>query len=175
MPGESFQNEIPPARVNIKFVKKTDGAQKEVELPLKLLVLGDFTGREAKPGETLAQRKKINVNKDNFRAVMKDQNLAVRLNVPNKIAGGDEELVAELTFGDLDDFHPEQVAKQVPQLRALLAARNALRELRGRVISDSEFRKTLDKIAKDKTGLDGVIKDLDQVAPLPPGFGPQGS
>src|SRR5262245_30764523 len=175
MPGESFQNEIPPARVNIKFVKKTDGAQKEIELPLKLLVLGDFTGREPKAGETLAQRKKININKDNFRAVIKDQSLSLRVNVANKIAGGDEEMTAELKFDDLDSFHPKQVAKQVPQLRALLAARNALRELRGRVISDAEFRKALDKIAKDKTGLDSVLKDLDQVAPLPPGLGPSGA
>lgn len=173
MPGESFQNEIPPARVNIRYVKKTDGAQKEIELPLKLLVVGDFTGREPKPGENLAQRKKININKDNFKAVMKDQNLGVRLNVANKIAGGDEELVADLKFEDLDSFHPEAVARQVPQLRALLAARNALKELRGRVISDSEFRKSLDKLAKDTGTLSDLVKDLEGRAPLPPGLGPQ--
>jgi len=172
MPGESFQNEIPPARVNIKFVKKTDGAQKEIELPLKLLVTGDFTGRE--DNTPVAKRKKVNINKDNFKAVMADQKLSVRLNVKNKIAAGDEEMTAELKFNDLDSFHPEQVARQVPQLRALLAARNALKELRGRVISDAEFRKTLDKLAKDSSAVEGMIKDLDQVAPLPPGLGPQG-
>ena len=75
--------------------------------------------------------------------------------------------------GDLDSFHPEQVARQIPQLRALLAARNALKELRGRVISDAEFRKTLDKLAKDGTAVADMLRDLDQVAPLPPGLGPQ--
>jgi type VI secretion system protein ImpB len=175
MAGESFQNEIPPARINIKFVKKTDGAQKEIELPLKLLVVGDFTGREPKSGDTLAQRKKININKDNFKAVMKEQDLSLRVNVANKIAGGDEELVADLKFDDLDSFHPEQVAKQVPQLRALLAARNALRELRGRVISDSEFRKALDKLAKDPSGVEAVLKDIEKVAPLPPALAQRGA
>jgi len=173
MPGESFQNEIPPARINIKFVKKTDGAQKELELPLKLLVTGDFTGRPAAAGETLAKRKKVPINKDNFKAVMKEQNLAVRLNVKNTIAGGDEEMSAELKFQDLDSFHPEQVARQVPQLRALLAARNALKELRGRVISDAEFRKTLDLLAKDSARLEDVRKELNQIAPLPDGLVPK--
>ena len=35
--SESFQNEIPRARVNIKLDLVTGGAQKKVELPLKLL------------------------------------------------------------------------------------------------------------------------------------------
>ncbi|HEX4496186.1 MAG TPA: type VI secretion system contractile sheath small subunit, partial [Thermoanaerobaculia bacterium] len=39
--NRSFQNEIPPSRVNIRYVKKTDGAQEKIELPLKLLLLGD--------------------------------------------------------------------------------------------------------------------------------------
>ena len=60
----SFQKEIPPSRVNIRYVKYTGGAQEQVELPLKLLLLGDYTGRpDATP---LEERKKISVNKDNF-------------------------------------------------------------------------------------------------------------
>jgi type VI secretion system protein ImpB len=172
MPGESFQNEIPPARINIKFVKKTDGAQKEIELPLKLLVAGDFTGRE--DSTPLAKRKKVNINKDNFKAVMADHKLALHLDVKNSVAAGDEDLAVDLQFKDLDAFHPEQVARQVPQLRALMAARNALKELRGRVISDAEFRKSLDKLARDSSAVEDMLKDLDQVAPLPPGLGPQG-
>ena len=43
--SRSFQNEIPPSRINIRYVKKTDGAQEKVELPLKLLLLGDYTLR----------------------------------------------------------------------------------------------------------------------------------
>lgn len=37
----SFQNEVPKARVNIKLDLHTGGAQKKVELPLKLMVMGD--------------------------------------------------------------------------------------------------------------------------------------
>ncbi|MCP4659529.1 MAG: type VI secretion system contractile sheath small subunit, partial [bacterium] len=44
--AQSFQKEIPPSRVNIRYVKYTGGAQEEVELPLKLLLLGDYTLRE---------------------------------------------------------------------------------------------------------------------------------
>ncbi|WP_199778838.1 type VI secretion system contractile sheath small subunit, partial [Cronobacter sakazakii] len=46
----SFQEEIPKARINLKLNLHTGGAQKKVELPLKLLVTGDFShGQERRP------------------------------------------------------------------------------------------------------------------------------
>ena len=61
MSEKSFQNEIPKARVNLKLDLHTGGAQKKVELPLKLLVTGDFSnGAEQRP---LSEREKIDVNK----------------------------------------------------------------------------------------------------------------
>ncbi|PJO21226.1 type VI secretion system contractile sheath small subunit, partial [Burkholderia glumae] len=67
---DSFQREIPKSRVSITLDLHTGGARKKVELPLKLLVAGDFSaGREQAP---LAERKKINIDKNNFDAVLAD-------------------------------------------------------------------------------------------------------
>jgi type VI secretion system protein ImpB len=47
---DSFQREIPKSRVSITLDLHTGGAQKKVELPLKLLVAGDFSaGKEQAP------------------------------------------------------------------------------------------------------------------------------
>lgn len=44
---DSFQNEVPPARVNIKLDLHTGNTKKKVELPLKLLAVGDYSnGKE---------------------------------------------------------------------------------------------------------------------------------
>ncbi|WP_387696208.1 type VI secretion system contractile sheath small subunit, partial [Photorhabdus sp. RM157S] len=65
---QSFQNEIPKARINIKLDLHTGGAQKKVELPLKLLVMGDYShGQEQRP---LSEREKVSINKNNFDNVM---------------------------------------------------------------------------------------------------------
>ena len=59
--ANSFQNEIPKARVNIKLDLHTGNGQKKVELPLKLLVTGDFSnGLELRP---LSEREKVDINK----------------------------------------------------------------------------------------------------------------
>lgn len=63
---DSFQHEIPKSRVSITLDLHTGGARKKVELPLKLLVAGDYgAGKEQAP---LAERKKINIDKNNFDA-----------------------------------------------------------------------------------------------------------
>lgn len=59
--ADSFQNEVPKARVNLKLDLHTGGASKKTELPLKLLVTGDFShGQEYSP---LSERKKVNLTK----------------------------------------------------------------------------------------------------------------
>ena len=59
------------------------GAQKKVELPLKLLTVGDFSnGKESRP---LSERKKINVNKNNLNSVLSEFNPEVNMTVPNTL------------------------------------------------------------------------------------------
>ncbi len=64
----------PQERVNITYKPATGNAQAEVELPLKMLFMGDYTGR-ADP-RPLEDRKPIHIDKDNFNQVLDEQNLA---------------------------------------------------------------------------------------------------
>jgi len=52
----------PKERVNIVYRPATGDAQEEVELPLKLLVIGDFTGKTDE--RMLEDREPINIEKD---------------------------------------------------------------------------------------------------------------
>jgi type VI secretion system protein ImpB len=121
----SFQNEIPPARVNIKLDIDKGGAQKKVELPFKMLVLGDFSQK----GDTtrLVDKEKINVNKDNFNQVMESMDLGLNMSVENKINPGGGDMKVDLKFKNMKDFNPLEIVKQVPQLSKLLAARNLVK------------------------------------------------
>ncbi|MNM88378.1 hypothetical protein D3C81_1005920 [compost metagenome] len=65
----------------------------------------------------------------------------------------------------MKDFEPEQVARQVPQLRALLAMRNLLRELKANLLDNAMFRAELERILKDEALSDELRKDLAALAP----------
>ncbi|MCT4706742.1 type VI secretion system contractile sheath small subunit [Enterobacteriaceae bacterium H11S18] len=161
--ADSFQSEIPKARVNIKLDLVTGGAQKKVELPLKLLSVGDFSNGKAEG--TLSEREKININKNNFNSVLADLSPEVNLTVKNTLAGDGTEENIRLAFQDMKDFEPEQVARQIPQLKAMLAMRNLLRDLKSNLLDNVTFRKELEKILKDPTLSDELRNELNALAP----------
>ncbi len=159
----SYQEEIPKARINLKLNLHTGGAQKSVELPLKLLVTGDFSnGRENRP---LSERQKTDVNKNNFDSVLSEFSPSVNLLVENTLAGDRREENVRLTFRRMKDFEPEQVARQIPRLKALLAMRNLLRDLKSNLLDNATFRKELETILKDPALSEGLRAELASLAP----------
>ena len=172
--NRSFQNEIPPSRVNIRYVKKTDGAQEKIELPLKLLLLGDYTLRS--DSTPLDERKKISINKDNFDDVLREQKLKLSMNVPNRLTGkdGQDELRVDLDLDSLKAFNPDEIVRRVPELARMLEIRELLTDLKARVITNRDFRQALEKIVKDKDQLSAITAELDRIAPLPDVIAGQG-
>ncbi|MCP3715986.1 MULTISPECIES: type VI secretion system contractile sheath small subunit [unclassified Paraburkholderia] len=159
---DSFQREIPKSRVSITLDLHTGGAQKKVELPLKLLVAANFSaGAENAP---LATRKKVNIEKNNFDAVLGDYAPNLKFGVENTLAGDGGELPVNLSFRSLKDFDPEQVARQIPELQALLAMRNLLRDLKSNLLDNGTFRREFEKVLKDKRLSDKLRGELAQVA-----------
>lgn len=161
--AESFQKEKPPARINLFLEVLKGDAKKKIELPLRLLALGDFTQKES--GAPLTEREKININKDNFQQVMKASDLNLEMVVADRLKGGDAEMKVNLKFTDLKSFHPEEVAKQVPQLSKLMATRNLLQDLRNRIISINDFRKELERIVKDPALRAQFSEELAKLVP----------
>ncbi|MFF6013170.1 type VI secretion system contractile sheath small subunit [Rahnella sp. R3(2024)] len=161
--SNSFQEEIPKARVNIKLDLHTGGAQKKVELPLKLMVMGDYSnGKETRP---LSEREKVNINKNNFNSVLADFSPSLNLTVENTLSGDRSEESIKLNFKEMKDFEPERVARQIPQLRAMLAMRNLLRDLKSNLLDNATFRKELETILKDPSLSNELRSELNALAP----------
>lgn len=149
----------PKERVNITYKPATGNAKEEVELPLKLLMLGDYTLRpDPRP---LEDRKPINVDKDNFQKVMSEQKLALTFNVKDVLSekeGG--ELTVNLKFRRLSDMEPEAIANQVPELKKLLDLRAALTALKGPLGNEKAFRNKIQQILSDPAQRNRIISEL---------------
>lgn len=158
---ENFQNEVPKARINIKLDLHTGGAQKKVELPLKLLVMGDYGN--AQDTRALADRIKMSIDRNNFDAVLADYNPKAKIAVENMLTGDGTELQVILDFKMMDDFKPDVVASKVPELRALMAARNLLCDLKSNLLDNMIFRRELEKILKDPALSEGLHADLKNI------------
>jgi type VI secretion system protein ImpB len=140
----------PPERVNIRYKPSTGDAKEEIELPLKMLFVGDYTGRpDPRP---LEDRKPINIDKDNFQEVLAEQKLELNLSVAEKMSGQEGgSLNVKLKFKSLSDFGPEAVAQQVPEVKKLLELREALTALKGPLGNVPAFRKKIQDLVGDDT------------------------
>lgn len=149
----------PPERVNIVYRPATEGAREDVELPLKLLVTGDFNGRA--DDRPIEKRSPVSVTKDNFGDVLKAQNVRVEMNVADRLSGeADQWLDVSLSFAALEDFGPERVAAQVPALKQLLDMRDALMSLKGPLANVPEFRNRLQSLVKDDAARAQILKEM---------------
>ncbi|MIE71839.1 type VI secretion system contractile sheath small subunit [Salmonella enterica subsp. diarizonae] len=162
----SFQGEIPKARINLKLDLHTGGAGKKTEIPLKLLVAGDFSnGQESAP---LSEREKVDVNKNNLDAIISEYSPKINLTVKNTLADDGSEDNISLAFRSMKDFTPEQVATQIPQLKAMLSMRNLLRDLKANLLDNQTFRKELEKILLDPALSAELKSELSALAPEQP-------
>ncbi|MDR2200018.1 MAG: type VI secretion system contractile sheath small subunit [Deltaproteobacteria bacterium] len=150
----------PKERVNIVYKPATGDAKAEVELPNKVMVLGDFTG---KPDDRpLEDRDPVSVNKDNFEEVLKGQNLQLDMSVDNTISGQpDDKISVHLDIKSLKDFGPEAVAANVPEISKLLELREALKTLRGPLANVPEFRKKIQELVKDPGAVNKLLESLN--------------
>ena len=151
---------VPPKeRVNIVYRPATGDAQKEVELPLRIMIMGDYTLKE--DGRPVEEREVVPIDKDNFNKSMKAQNLELDLTVGNKLSDDpDEEMSVSLKFESLKDFEPESVVKNTSELNKLLELREALKALKGPMSNRPEFKKIIQKLIKDDTARDQILKEL---------------
>lgn len=149
----------PKERVNIVYKPATGGAQEEVELPLKILMLGDYTQRQ--DDRPVEERKPINVDKDNFSQVMAEQKLELDMQVPDKLSNEPgAELSLNLKFKKLSDFTPEGIANQVPEMRKLLELRQALNALKGPLGNVPTFKKKIQSMLGDDASRAALMKEL---------------
>jgi type VI secretion system protein ImpB len=146
---ESLQKKegrVRPPRVHITYDVETGGAIEKRDLPFVVGVLADLSGMPDKPLPAMKDRKFVEIDRDNFDAVLKKINPRLAFKVDNQLSEDDTKLGVELRFESLEDFHPAKVANQIDPLRKLLDVRKSLANLRSSLIGNDK--------------LDGLLQDI---------------
>ncbi|HEY1991856.1 MAG TPA: type VI secretion system contractile sheath small subunit, partial [Gammaproteobacteria bacterium] len=118
-------------RLRLVYRSESAGRESDVELPFRMLVLGDFTrdGRAVFAEDNLP----IVLPARDLDPVLAKLGPKLRLQVPNLLAeAADAPLEVQLEFRGLNDFSPDRVIRQVPELRGLLELRALLWRYRER-------------------------------------------
>lgn len=154
---------VRPPRVHITYDVEVGDAIEVKELPFVMGVLGDFTGQPEQPLPRLKDRKFVDVNPDNFDSVLEAMKPHLSFSVENKLSEDPEagQLKVDLRFKGLDDFSPEQVARQVKPLRELLDLRTKLADLRGTLQGNDKLDEVLQETVRDPGKLGKLKAELE--------------
>ena len=149
---------VRPPRIQISYEVETGGAIEMKELPFLMGVMADLSGHAAEPLPRLKDRKFVEITPDNFDDTLASMKPRLQITVENKLSEDADapKLAVELNFRSMEDFSPEQVAKQVKPLRELLELRTELANLRANLQTNEK----LDEVLQDTLG------DADKMAKL---------
>jgi type VI secretion system protein ImpB len=150
---------VRPPRVHVTYDVEIGDAIELKELPFVMGVLGDFTGQPTEPLPLLKERKFTEVNPDNFDNVLKGMKPHLAFSVENKLSEDPNgpQLKVDLNFQTMDDFSPENVARQVKPLNDLLELRTKLADLRGSLQGNDK----LESLLLDAVGNTEKMKKLE--------------
>ncbi len=156
------QDEIPKSRITLTYKTEVNGEAAVVNLPFRLLVMGDFSGGSSKDRQMdLEDRKVRSMDGRNSSEVMKDMNTFLNYVVPNRINPSvSEEMEINLTIDHINAFSPKEIAKQVPQIRSLIMLKQLLLELRSNIANKKELNSLLNKLYADPEAFKKVKEKL---------------
>jgi type VI secretion system protein ImpB len=155
---------VRPPRVQVTYDVEIGGAIELKELPFVMGVLGDFTGKPDTPMPKLKERKFVEVTPDNFDSVLEGMKPHLGFSVENKLSEDPDagQLKVDLHFKNLEDFEPEQVARQVKPLKEMLDLRTKLADLRGSLQGNEKLEELLLEAVNNSEKLEKLKSELEK-------------
>lgn len=174
-------DDIPESRLMLTYRTTVNGEPRDVDLPFRLLILGDLSQGASKDrreyqvevaeqdenGEIsrktvtkkdgLDARKLRTLDGENLDKVMRDMDIHLKMQVQNRIdvpLPPEERppLSVELKFDSMDAFSPRAIVRSVPQLQALSMLKTLLQEVQANLDNRKEFRELIRLLNKMEPG-----------------------
>jgi type VI secretion system ImpB/VipA family protein len=140
---------IRPPRVQISYDVETGGAIEKKELPLVVGIISDLAGKQEKPPAPMKTRKFVEIDRDNFDAVMKSIAPRLAFQVDNKLKDDNTKMNVELRFSKFEHLNPEEIVKQIEPLKKLFEARQRLNDLLAKLDGNDDLDVLLQDVAKN--------------------------
>ncbi|HTN88141.1 MAG TPA: type VI secretion system contractile sheath small subunit [Sorangium sp.] len=169
----AITDEIPKSRITLTYRIPQGVEQKEVNIPFRLLILGDLSGGTSKDRKLELDKRDIRrLDGKNLNKVMADMNMTIDATVQNCIDPANaEKLPVKLPVTSMSSFTPAEVARNVPKIRALLLLKKLLLEVQANIDNSKDFRKLLRALAANDKAAGDLKQQLQgfEGFQLPPG------
>jgi len=159
----AITDEIPKSRLTLTYRTNVHGEPEDVQLPLRLLIMGDLSKGTSKDSKIeLDKRSLRQLDGKNLDKVIEDMNMSVTVEVQNQIdpERGGGSITAKIPIKSMKSFQPAEVAKHVPKIRSLLLLKKLLLEVQANIDNRKEFRLLLRELTAHPEKVEGMLAEL---------------
>ncbi|QIV96416.1 type VI secretion system protein ImpB [Allofrancisella inopinata] len=157
----SVNETIPKSRVNITYDMDVSGTKQAKELPLKQLVIGDFSqGSSKEKSLELANRKVYEIESNNLDSVMQEMGIQLDINVENHVEPASGVLNVKIPLKSMKSFNPNSIAQNIPELSKLLKVKELLKEYISLIDNNRKFRNLVNNLSASPESLESLIQQL---------------
>lgn len=156
---------VRPPRVQITYDVEIGNAIVMKELPFVIGIMADLSGMPTDPLPPIKQRKFVEIDRDNFPDYLLSVSPRLAIQVKDTLGDGSDFLNAELIFKHMDDFGPVSIAKNVPKLNKIYAARVKLGDLIAKMEGNDPLQNLIKEVVADadlksllRQQIDAVLK-----------------
>ncbi len=149
-------------RVHITYDVEIGDAIETKELPFVVGVMADLSGHPEVPLPKIKNRKFVEMDRDNFSDVMSIIHPRLVIRVPNRLDDSTPETSVELLFENIEDFEPQNLAKNIPSLAALFQKRTNLKNLISKMDGNDGLEMLLSQIMKNNDNLQKLKHEIQE-------------
>ena len=160
---ESIQHKLDRVRsprVQITYDVEIGDAIITKEIPFVVGIMADLSGMPERSLPKVKERKFVEIDRDNFNAIMEKLKPRLALRVDNKLANDGSHMSTELVFHSMEDFNPLNVVKQIEPLRKLYEARTKLKDLLTKLDGNDALDELLQEVINNTEQRDALKGEL---------------
>lgn len=159
----SIQDEIPRSRINLRYRTEINGAAQMLELPFRLMILGDLSAGSSVDREVdIESRRLRSLDGKNLDSVMENMRMSLNFKVKNTIdSSSEDELEVTIPIKNRRSFNPDRVADNIPKVRTLLLLRKLLLEMQSNIDNRKELRRLIQEIWSNPELFKSLHKELE--------------
>jgi type VI secretion system protein ImpB len=155
-----IQDKLPTSRITLTYRTTINGQEEEVNLPFRMLILGDLSLGSSKDRQVdLDERMLRTLKPGGLDDLMKDMGMSIEFQVPDRTTpNGEGTLNVKLPIDRMKAFHPDEFVQHVPKLKALLLMRKLLLEMQHDIVNRKELWRILSKLYEQPESIQQLLE-----------------
>lgn len=136
-------------RVKFEYETEINGANKTVELPMRMIVTGDWAqGMSKEAQKDFSERGAYELEPGKTDDLMEKMGIELSLEVDDHLHEGGKMQVA-LPIRGMRDFTPDRIVQVVPELQEMMKLREKLKDIRDKSKGPKNYRLLLEQLGDE--------------------------